>query len=324
MRKNTINIGIIGTGKHGSRYATHILNDCPNLRLKAISRRSAIGQQQGAEWGANYLSDWRKLIYCQDIEAVIAATPPTLNLAIARECAIAGKPLLLEKPLADTLASAREILSLTRNQNLRLTVAQTLRYNPIIHAMRDSIKLIGTLYGFTGSHRLEPSSLTWLEDPSQAGAGVILHTAVHLFDALRFITNQEITRVRASIRLIHNPNLEDLFTAQIEMGTIIGTVNSSKISPARCGRYEFIGSSGELHGDQIHDRLELVQGNRIIQLPHAQPCSTIIPLLHDWYAFLTDQGPNPIPVTEGLAAMKVCDACLRSARNDCWITLQDT
>lgn len=43
-------VGIIGTGAHGSRYARHIVNDLPVLRLTAISRRGEEGKKQAAEW----------------------------------------------------------------------------------------------------------------------------------------------------------------------------------------------------------------------------------------------------------------------------------
>ena len=44
--KNIWNVGVIGTGKHGSRYARHIINDVDGLALTAISRRSEVGRQQ--------------------------------------------------------------------------------------------------------------------------------------------------------------------------------------------------------------------------------------------------------------------------------------
>ncbi len=55
-------IGIIGTGRHGSRYANHIVNDCQQLQLAAIARRSEEGRQQAESWGAEYLEDWQALV----------------------------------------------------------------------------------------------------------------------------------------------------------------------------------------------------------------------------------------------------------------------
>ncbi len=73
-----------------------------------------------------------------------------------------------------------------------LTVAQTLRYNPVIQALRQRLPEMGELYSFTANQRLEPSTLAWHDDQETAGAGVLFHTAIHVFDALREITGLKV------------------------------------------------------------------------------------------------------------------------------------
>ena len=319
-----LRIGIIGTGKHGSRYATHIVNDLSlSARLSAICRRSAIhGQEQAKLWQTRYLADWQELIADSQVDAVIGVTTPNLNPDIARHCLRHGKPLLLEKPLAVSSAAAEEIVAGFGQANLPLTVGQTLRYNPIILGLRRELPELGRLHAFCATHHLEPSTLPWLANPEQAGGGVIFHTAVHVFDALRFISGQEVLRVRASSFQVHNPRLEDLFSAQIEMsGGLVGVVLAGKVGAARAGRYEFMGEKGQLQGDQIHDLLQMINGMTIRPLPHAAPRPAILPLLVDWLAFLAGERENPIPGDEGLAAVRVCGACRESARSDAWVSL---
>lgn len=316
-------IGIIGTGKHGSRYARHIVKDFPDLDLVAISRRSAVGKDQAKEWNCRFHQDWQDLISSQDVDAVISVVPPSLNYSIALACANAGKPLLLEKPLAADVAAGAEIVNMFHNASLPLTVAQTLRYNSVIQGLKKNISRAGKLFSFSASHRLEPSTLKWLEDPRLAGAGVILHAAVHMFDALRYITGLNIVRVRASRFQIHNPQLEDLLTAQVELENgVVGTVDSSKIGKARTGRYEFVGVAGELHADQIHGRLEFIHHADIELLTHDGPGGTIVPLLQDWRDYLEGKGDNPIPGEDGLAALQACSACIKSADMDSWVDVR--
>ncbi|MBC8317556.1 MAG: Gfo/Idh/MocA family oxidoreductase [Desulfobulbaceae bacterium] len=315
-------IGIIGAGKHGSRYARHIIEDFPELELAAISRRSPQGIEQAGKWNCRYFSDWRDLVAAKAVDAIISVVPPTLNLDIARACAFAEKALLLEKPLAVERDAGEEIVALFQESRVPLTVAQTLRYNSVIKGLKENIHRPGKLYSFSASHRLEPSTLKWLEDPEKAGAGVILHTAVHMFDALRYITGSDIVRVRASRFQIHNSHLEDLFTAQVEMENgLIGTVDSSKVGKARTGRYEFVGAQGELHADQIHGRLEFIHHGDIESLEHEGLGGTIVPLLEDWIAYIKHGSPNPVPGVEGLAALRACSACLESARKDDWVDI---
>jgi len=168
-------IGIIGTGKHGSRYARHIIADFPDHTLAAVSRRSVDGRGQAGEWKCKYHCDWRNLINDPDVEAVISVVPPSLNFDIAKACVAAGKPLLIEKPLAVDSVIGNSIVVMFDKADLPLTVAQTLRYNGVVQGLKANIDKTGTLHSFSASQRLEPSTLKWLEDPFLAGAGVILH-----------------------------------------------------------------------------------------------------------------------------------------------------
>lgn len=309
-------IGIIGTGRHGSRYAHHINYDLPELRLAAISRRSALGREQAEDWGVHCHHDWRDLVADADVEAVLAVTTPNLHEDIALACATAGKPVFIEKPLATEAAAAVRMIESCRTADVSLTVGQTLRYNPIALALREEFSRIGRFCFFFANLRLEQTKHTWLDDPSVAGAGVILHTAVHVFDALRFITGREITEVTARVGKHNCRQVEDLFSAMIEMEDgVRGCVDASKVSRGRSGRFEFVGDRGQLQGDQVHGYLEFIEGVNISQLKRVEPVPAIIPLLRDWAAHLAGKGPNPIPGEEGLQAVRICQACLMSARD---------
>ena len=318
-----LGVGIIGTGRHGSRYANHVLRDVAGLRLAAISRRSPEGADQAAAWHCAWYRDWQDLVGDPQVEAVIAVVPPALNLEIAKCCAAEGKPLLVEKPLATTGADAAALVKLYAGRNLPLTTGQTLRYNPVVRMLREQRPVIGRLYSFSANQRLEPSTLAWHADPTLAGAGVSFHTAVHVFDALRWITGLEVRRLMAVSRRHHNPVLDDLLVVLVEMeGEVVGTLDCSKVGQARSGRFEFIGSDGQLQGDQVHGTLELVRGTKVTRLQPEVSCNTIIPLLRDWHAFLTGQGPNPVSGADGLAAVRLCEACLESAASGAWVILR--
>jgi predicted dehydrogenase len=317
-------IGIIGTGTHGSRYANHLVHDIDGLQLVAISRRSASGEAQAREWQCRWHRDWQQLVADDQVEAVISVVPPTLNLAIARSCAAHNKPLLLEKPLADTAASGQEIVRLFKEQNLPLTTGQTLRYNQVIQTFKKQLPELGGLHSFACNQRLEPSTLGWHEQPELAGAGVSFHTAVHVFDALRFITGLEIVRVMAVTGSRHNAALEDLLLVLVELeNRVLGSVDCSKVGKARSGRYEFVCDNGQLVGDQVHNQCGLIRGMDIEPVACGQPVGTIIPLLRDWQRFLSGQGANPISGADGLRAVQACEACLTSARQSCWVDVGD-
>ena len=317
-------IAILGTGRHGSRYAEHIVNDIEGVELVGIWRRSEEGRAQARRWSTTYYPDWRDIVASPAVDAVVGAVPPLLNPAIAAACARAGKPLLLEKPLGRNVVEARAIVASLAVAGVPLTVGQTLRYNPVIGELRRQLPDLGRLHSFAVNQRLEPSTLDWHDDRETAGAGVLFHTAVHVFDALRLITGLKVRRVMAHGRLIHAKVLEDLVLIIVELENgVIGTVDVSKVGMARTGRYEFICGDGQLHGEQIHAAVEVIRGNVVQTRQEFIQTPTVLHLLRDWLAFLGGRGDNPVTGEEGLYAVQVCEACLVSLREGGrWVEVQ--
>jgi predicted dehydrogenase len=316
----TIKVGIIGTGRHGARYADHIVHDLPGLQLTAICRRSQKGKIQAEKWHVVWHDEWKDLICNPAVEAVIAVVPPYINLAIAEACVKERKPLLIEKPLAVSAPVASKIVHSFKSANVPLTVGHALRFNATIRALREQLYRVGTIFLVSANHRLEKAPQDWQDNSDMAGGGVILHNAVHIFDALRFITGREIIRLRSSVFYHHTLNVEDLFTAQIEMeGGVVGMVDASNLGKSRSGHYDFVGSEGQLRGDQVHGYIIFIHGKVIEHFPTDKPIQTIIPLLTAWRDYLQGDGQNPVTGEDGLAAVVICDACRKSAIEDKWV-----
>jgi len=315
-------IGIIGTGRHGSRYARHIVQDFDDLQLSAIARRSEQGREQAAAWGARYFQDHTELIEADHVDAVIAAVPPVLNRDIAFHCSRLKKPLLMEKPLAPTSADAAEIVALMDAAGVSLTVGQTLRYNPVIRRLRAELPGQGRLFTVHANQRLEPSTLGWLDNPAEAGGGITFHIAVHVFDALHYVTGLKVTRVYGVCRTCRTEQLEDMALIHIEMeGGVVGTVDVGKLSASRSGRYELVCEHAQLHGEQIHGYVDLVTGSEVQRIGSYDGVPTIPLLLDQWRLFLQGRGDNPVPAEDGLYAVRVCEACVESCRENRWVAV---
>lgn len=315
-------LGLIGAGKHGSRYAAHIANDLEGFTLAGISRRSHEGIAQAAGWQTRYYPDWHDLVASGEVDAVVAVVVPSLHLEIAHHCAAYRKPLLLEKPLARNATEGAEIVRIMAAAECPLTVGQTLRYSPVIEALRHQLPQLGTLHSLAVNQRIEPSTLGWHDEPEIAGAGVIIHTAVHIFDALKVITGLRIRRVMAASRCVHSRRLEDLVTVLLEFENgVLGTLDVSKIGQARSGRYEFVCQEGQLHGDQVHGFTTIIRHSTVAAHEQLVQEPTVLRLLEAWSAFLETGHNNPVTGEDGLYAVRVCDACLQSAASRCWVEI---
>ncbi len=321
-KKGVIRVGVIGTGKHGSRYVNHLLNDIDGLELTAISRRSEEGRLQGERWNIEWFPHWEDLVRATCVDVVISVVPPYLNGRIAEECAENQKPLLLEKPLGTSGVDGARIVEIMAGAQTPLTVGQTLRFNPVVQSLKKELPQYGRLFSIHANQRLEPSSLGWHSVPEIAGAGITIHTAVHIFDALHYITGRKIRRVMAGSYQYHNEQLEDLVTILMEMDdNVVGTVDVSRVGKARSGRYEFVCEDGHLYGDQVHGIFESVGSDGRRDPIAFNPVGTIVPLLEEWCQFLQGKKKNPVPGEDGLYAVQVCDSCLQSARVGTWVEI---
>ncbi len=152
-----LGIGLIGLGKHGSRYAHHIVKDLRDAALVAVCRRNRPeGEKLAAASGCAFYDDYHDLVANSRVDTVVVAVPPTLHPAIVEAACRAGKPLLVEKPLATSLAEARHIASMVSASGVRAMVAHTLRFNSTVQTVQAHVPEIGPLHALYLSQRFEP------------------------------------------------------------------------------------------------------------------------------------------------------------------------
>ncbi len=118
-----LGVGIIGAGHFGAAHAK-VLQSVPNARLVAACRNDTqgLGAFIEAFGGAGYL-DYRDLLSDPNVDAVVIALPHHLHTDVAIACAEAGKHIMIEKPMAPTVAECRDILAAAQRQASRSCLA---------------------------------------------------------------------------------------------------------------------------------------------------------------------------------------------------------
>ncbi|GIW46017.1 MAG: dehydrogenase [Candidatus Binatia bacterium] len=311
-----LRIGLIGTGRHGSRYAHHLTNDPLGGTLVAIARRDAAqAERQAAEYRCRAYTDFRELVAADDVEAVVAVVPPTLHRDIVAASAAAKKPLLLEKPAAPNLADGLAMLACARAAGIPVMVAQTLRYNGVVQRLLDVLPEIGTIHSLRLGQRFEPSRPGWIDDPAIAGGGMLLHTGVHCFDLARFLTGKEVARVSCERSQVNVRQTEDNFAAVLRFrdDRTLATVAGSRATLSRSGAIEIAGERGQLIGDHVLQYATLVRGTVAEPLDVPPPVPTVREVLRAFITAVQSGSPVPIPLEEGLRAVAIVEACYRAA-----------
>src|SRR5262249_49875164 len=157
------------------------------------------------------------------LDAVVVCLPPDLHPDIAVACLEAGRPVIVEKPLAPTVEQAERVVEAAERTGTPLLVAQTLRFDPLVIALRRGAAALGAIRLVAINQRLEPTSRDWMDTPGSGGS--ILNTGVHGFDLLRFLTSGEIVTVQAIAASVLTRRTEDEFVAlaRLEPGGILAT-----------------------------------------------------------------------------------------------------
>lgn len=118
-----LGVGIIGAGHFGAAHAK-ALQSVPNARLVAACRNDTQGLGAFIEaFGSTGYLDYRDLLSDPNVDAVVIALPHHLHTDVAIACAEAGKHIMIEKPMAPTVAECRNILAAAQRRASRSCLA---------------------------------------------------------------------------------------------------------------------------------------------------------------------------------------------------------
>lgn len=194
-------IGIIGAGDYGAQHA-RVLQTLENVRLVAASRTNAAALADfTAEFGGTGYTDYHDLLAQPDIDTVVIATPHHHHTEIALAAARAGKHILLEKPMAPTLAECDAIDEAARAAGVKLMVGHVNRFAHSYQWAKnllDSGEMGRVVMGTAAMQKFwfEPNRRDWHLDRTRGG-GVWLTVGIHPLDRLSWLVGSPITTVSA-------------------------------------------------------------------------------------------------------------------------------
>lgn len=199
---NEIRLGIIGSGFMGRTNAETITKYLPDTRLVSIAGGSR-APQLAADYKVEYDSDVNQLVHRADIDAVFISTPHSQHTAHAIAAANGGKHILLDKPMAASVAECDQILEATRRNSVNLMIMFGQRFRLV---NREAYKLIqegaiGRIQAIStcalnsgGLASLPP----WQSLPENLGT--FFGHGIHNLDQVRWFTGDEVETVAACVQ----------------------------------------------------------------------------------------------------------------------------
>jgi predicted dehydrogenase len=229
-------VGVVGCGYWGSKHL-RVMQGLNNVeRIVAIDERP--DRLANLAPFPSAVQKRSLLEALPEVDAVVIATPPGTHHALGMQALRAGKSVLIEKPLATSVAGAVELTELADREGLTLMVGHTFEYNPAVWKLRDLVQegALGQLF-YIDTARLNLGLY-------QPDCDVIWDLAPHDISIINYLVGSQPSAVRAWGVTHAHPTLLDVAYLSIfyEDRGIWAQVHVSWLDPCKVRRVTVVGS----------------------------------------------------------------------------------
>lgn len=311
-----VEVAVIGTGVMGRNHA-RVLSTLPGAHLAAIvdadaERARGLALEYGCSWGTD-LDE-----VASRVDAVILAVPTHLHHEIALRAIAQGLHVLVEKPIAQTIDQAREIVEAARSANVTLAVGHIERFNPACLDIKQYVKSPR----FIQLRRLSPYTPRIQE-------GVIRDMMIHDVDLLLWLADSPVESIQASA-ISPRSDSEDLASVNIvfENG-VLGQLTAARIAQRKVRTIDIIEDENLVHVDLLRQTINIFTETRVEQAPGSgsfrQASVSEIPYLsrrgeplalelEEFVSAVSERREPLVGGAQGLAALEVSEQVLAASR----------
>ena len=228
-----LRVGVVGLGGNGSSFAK-IYSEHPKAALAAVCDTNEERASLASQLGAEFFTDFEKLVSLPDLDAVSVHLPDRLHAAPTLAAMDAGKHVFVEKPMAVTIADCNAIIDAMDRTGLSVAVGQVLRTKALYKRIKEVVDAgtLGAIYFCEGDYMVDE-----LTDPRQAakvGPTYSLQgfgcSATHPLDLLRwYLGNPVEVMAMGNSGMAHPSHPGDGFIAALYkwpngcVGRVVGT-----------------------------------------------------------------------------------------------------
>jgi len=301
--RDLIRVAIIGFGHWGPNYARILSGTLSGARLVACAEPSAarLAAFERQYPAARAYADFRRMLRDGDVDAAIVSTPTSTHREIAEECLSAGLHVLVEKPIASTVADAEAIVATARGVKRTLMVGHTFLFNPAVQAIKGYLDA-----GLLGDIRYMYFQRTGL-GPIRQDVNALWDLAPHDISMLHYWLNSDPIDLIARGQAYLKPDTEDVvFVTLTYPGQIIASVHVSWLDPVKVRRVTVVGDRKMVVFDDTHatEKLRIYDKGADYQ-PRDGEFAEFIAAVRDGDIVIPRLAPNE-PLREELAHFVTC------------------
>jgi predicted dehydrogenase len=229
-----LGVALIGCGEIGAVRAAALSESRVARLIVASDVDIARAQGIAAKQHCVVARDWREAIARNDVDIVTVSTPTQWHAEVAIAAAQNKKHILIEKPMARTVAEARSIVEAAHANGVLCKMGFNHRYYPAVEAAKRALDAgeIGELMfvrSYIGHEGGDNFLSKWMTNPDIAGGGTLLDNGIHILDLTRYFLGEvaEAEGLVATTRWRVSPLEDNAFAIFRSREGKIATVSSS-------------------------------------------------------------------------------------------------
>ena len=303
---------VIGCGQFAATFAQALPPLRREIDLYFASRSLRRAEEYTARFnGAGAFGSYASAAADPRVEAVYICTPHHLHLEHVELAVAAGKPVLLEKPIARSLDEAGAIIRAVRRAGVTLMVAENYRYLPVVRKCKELVDggAIGTVRLAQLQEEAPYRPGGWRSQRELSGGGVLIDGGIHKVHFLRYLLGEPATVYAAEL----TPGLpghegEDGVVATLHWPNgAVGLINHSWTGSHRPTPHwaAVSGAGGRAYFEVDADRLRLEQSDREEALELPRDPGGLLAMVREFMASIRERREPETPGEEGLKDLAV-------------------
>ncbi|HOZ49390.1 MAG TPA: Gfo/Idh/MocA family oxidoreductase [Candidatus Hydrogenedentes bacterium] len=201
MAKKQVNVAMVGAQFMGKTHSNAwrkvgMFFDLPfEPVMKVLCGKTPADFENAARWGwAEISDDYKQVVNRPDIDIVDICTPNFLHTPIAIEAAKAGKQVICEKPLANTLAEATQMLDAVKKAHVKHMCGFSYRYAPAVATIKQMVAggELGRIFHVRAAYQqdwiVDPNfPMVWRLKKKHTGSGALGDIGAHIVDLCQYL-----------------------------------------------------------------------------------------------------------------------------------------
>jgi len=331
----SVRIGVVGVGRMGKLHC-RVFSEMPGVDLTCVVDSDPAAAAAAAEEFGTVPAELLEAVDL--VDAAIIATPTSVHFQTAKPFISAGKHVLIEKPIADSVESAQQLIDLAKQTSSIIQVGHTERFNPVFEA----IKKFDISPKFIEAHRISPFTFR------SADIGVVLDMMIHDIDLVLMMVRSELADVQA-VGVSVLGAAEDIANARLTFANgCVANLTASRLAIKSERKMRIFSEQAYLsvdYGKQVgivvkkDENLDLLQMakqmdaedlselagkvdyTKLIKVEQLEITSDVEPLRKQAEAFyqcIMGLSEPAVPAEAGLAAIRCASAIIESIKSHRW------